>query len=39
MARYKAPRQVLFVDELPRTGTRKLQREKVRPLFEDSQAS
>jgi acyl-CoA synthetase (AMP-forming)/AMP-acid ligase II len=39
MARYKAPRQVLFVDELPRTGTRKLQREKLRPLFEDSQAS
>ena len=39
MARYKAPRQVVFVDDLPRTGTRKVQRDKLRPLFPDSQAS
>jgi acyl-CoA synthetase (AMP-forming)/AMP-acid ligase II len=34
MARYKAPRQVVFVDELPRTGTRKLRRDQLVDLFE-----
>lgn len=33
MAAYKAPRQVVAVDELPRTGTRKVQRDKLLPLF------
>lgn len=33
MARYKAPRQVVVVDELPRTGTRKVQRNRLLPLF------
>ncbi len=34
MARYKAPRRIVFVDELPRTGTRKVQRAKLTELFE-----
>lgn len=34
MAEYKAPRQVVVVDELPRTGTRKVQRERLLPLFD-----
>lgn len=34
MARYKAPRQVVVVDELPRTGTRKVQRARLLELFE-----
>ncbi|MCO5322851.1 MAG: AMP-binding protein [Microthrixaceae bacterium] len=34
MARYKAPRHIVFVDELPRTGTRKVQRAKLTGLFE-----
>jgi acyl-CoA synthetase (AMP-forming)/AMP-acid ligase II len=33
MAHYKAPRQVVVVDELPRTGTRKVQRDRLLPLF------
>ncbi len=33
MAHYKAPRQIAVVDELPRTGTRKVQRERLLPLF------
>lgn len=33
MARYKAPRRVVVVDDLPRTGTRKVQRERLLPLF------
>ena len=36
MARYKAPRRIVVVDELPRTGTRKVQREKLADLFEPS---
>lgn len=36
MARYKAPRRVLVVDDLPRTGTRKVQRERLLPLFADA---
>ena len=34
MARYKAPRRIAVVDELPRTGTRKVQRAKLLELFE-----
>jgi long-chain acyl-CoA synthetase len=35
MAHYKAPRQVVVVDDLPRTGTRKIQRDRLVPLFDD----
>ena len=34
MARYKAPRRIVFVDEMPLTGTRKVQRDKLAELFE-----
>jgi acyl-CoA synthetase (AMP-forming)/AMP-acid ligase II len=30
---YKAPRRVLFVNDLPRTGTGKVQKDELRPLF------
>lgn len=33
MAAYKAPREIVVVDELPRTGTRKVQRDRLLPLF------
>ena len=33
LAAYKVPRQVVFVDELPRGGTGKVQKERLRPLF------
>lgn len=33
MARYKAPRRVVVVDDLPRTGTDKLRRDRLLPLF------
>lgn len=33
MAQYKAPRRIIVVDDLPRTGTRKVQRERLLPLF------
>lgn len=33
MARYKAPRRIVFVDDVPRTGTRKVQRDKLAELF------
>ena len=33
MARYKAPRRIVFVDEMPVTGTRKVQRDKLAALF------
>jgi acyl-CoA synthetase (AMP-forming)/AMP-acid ligase II len=33
MADYKVPRQVRIVDELPRTGTSKVQKDKVTELF------
>jgi benzoate-CoA ligase family protein len=36
LAHFKAPRQVLFVDDLPKTATGKLQRFKVRGLLSDS---
>jgi acyl-CoA synthetase (AMP-forming)/AMP-acid ligase II len=39
MAHYKAPRQVVVVDELPRTGTRKVQRDRLLALFDDVAAS
>ncbi len=35
MAHYKAPRRVVVVDDLPRTGTRKVQRAAVAALFDD----
>ncbi|MEX0766841.1 MAG: class I adenylate-forming enzyme family protein [Microthrixaceae bacterium] len=35
MAQYKAPRRILIVEELPRTGTRKIQRDRLLPLFAD----
>lgn len=35
LAHFKAPRQVVFVDELPKTATGKLQRFKVRALLLD----
>ena len=34
MARYKAPRRIVVVDELPRTGTRKIRRDHLVPLFD-----
>lgn len=33
LAHYKAPRRVVLVDELPRTGTDKVQKERLRELF------
>lgn len=38
MARYKAPRQIVVVDDLPRTGTRKVRRDHIVPLFHDPAA-
>lgn len=34
MAPYKAPRRIVVVDDLPRTGTTKVQKDLLRPLFE-----
>ncbi|MFZ4669605.1 MAG: class I adenylate-forming enzyme family protein [Microthrixaceae bacterium] len=34
MAHYKAPRRVIVVDDLPRTGTRKVQRDQLVHLFD-----
>ncbi len=34
LARFKVPREIKFVDELPRTSTGKLQRRKLAPLHE-----
>jgi acyl-CoA synthetase (AMP-forming)/AMP-acid ligase II len=39
MAHYKAPRRVVVVEDLPRTGTRKIQRDRLLPLFVDAEAS
>ncbi len=36
LAHFKAPRQVVFVDELPKTATGKLQRFKVRHLVSET---
>jgi acyl-CoA synthetase (AMP-forming)/AMP-acid ligase II len=36
MSDYKVPRQVLVVDDLPRTGTDKVQKAEVKKLFDDS---
>ena len=33
LASYKAPRRVVVVDELPRGGTGKVQKDRLRPLF------
>ncbi|HYD08606.1 MAG TPA: class I adenylate-forming enzyme family protein, partial [Acidimicrobiales bacterium] len=34
MASYKAPRRIVVVDDLPRTGTQKVQKRELLPLFE-----
>ena len=34
MSDYKAPQRVVFVDELPRTGTDKVQKNELRTLFD-----
>ena len=34
IAGYKAPRRVVVVDDLPRTGTAKVQKDALRPLFD-----
>ena len=34
LASYKAPRRIVIVDELPRTGTQKVRKDEVRSLFE-----
>jgi acyl-coenzyme A synthetase/AMP-(fatty) acid ligase len=36
MAQYKAPRRIVVVEDLPRTGTRKVQRERLLPLFVEA---
>ena len=33
LAPYKRPRQLVIVDDLPRTGTGKVQKDRLRPLF------
>lgn len=33
MAAYKAPRRIIVVDDLPRTGTTKVHKDELRPLF------
>jgi len=33
MASYKAPRRIVVVDDLPRTGTQKVQKQELLPLF------
>jgi acyl-coenzyme A synthetase/AMP-(fatty) acid ligase len=38
MAHFKAPRHVVFVDNLPKTATGKLQRFKVRALLAGADA-
>ena len=38
LAQYKAPKQVIIVDDLPRTGTRKVQRDKLKPFFDSALA-
>jgi acyl-CoA synthetase (AMP-forming)/AMP-acid ligase II len=35
LAAYKAPRRVVVTDELPRTGTRKVKRRELLPLFDE----
>jgi acyl-CoA synthetase (AMP-forming)/AMP-acid ligase II len=34
LAEYKVPRRLLVVDDLPRTGTNKVQKDGLRPLFD-----
>jgi acyl-CoA synthetase (AMP-forming)/AMP-acid ligase II len=35
LASYKRPRRLVIVDELPRTGSAKVQKDRLRPLFPD----
>jgi acyl-coenzyme A synthetase/AMP-(fatty) acid ligase len=35
MADYKSPRQIKIVDDLPRTGTEKVQKDELLKLFQD----
>ena len=39
LAHFKAPRQVIFVDDLPKTATGKLQRFKVRAFLAEQTAA
>jgi len=39
LADYKVPRRIVFADELPRTGTRKVQKRELLPLFDQETAS
>ena len=39
LARHKVPREITFVDELPRTSTGKLQRRRLIELLPDQPAS
>ncbi len=34
LAEYKVPRRIVFADDLPRTGTRKVQKGELLPLFD-----
>jgi acyl-CoA synthetase (AMP-forming)/AMP-acid ligase II/NAD(P)-dependent dehydrogenase (short-subunit alcohol dehydrogenase family) len=38
LARYKVPREIAFVEHLPRTSTGKLQRRKLAALYQDKEA-
>jgi acyl-CoA synthetase (AMP-forming)/AMP-acid ligase II/NAD(P)-dependent dehydrogenase (short-subunit alcohol dehydrogenase family) len=38
LARYKVPREIAFVERLPRTSTGKLQRRRLAALFQDKEA-
>jgi acyl-CoA synthetase (AMP-forming)/AMP-acid ligase II len=38
LARYKIPREIAFVERLPRTSTGKLQRRKLATLYQDKEA-
>jgi acyl-CoA synthetase (AMP-forming)/AMP-acid ligase II len=39
LARYKVPREIAFVEQLPRTSTGKIQRRKLASLFQEREAS
>jgi acyl-CoA synthetase (AMP-forming)/AMP-acid ligase II len=39
LASYKRPRRLVIVDEFPRTGSGKVQKDRLRPLFTTGGAS
>jgi acyl-CoA synthetase (AMP-forming)/AMP-acid ligase II/NAD(P)-dependent dehydrogenase (short-subunit alcohol dehydrogenase family) len=39
LARYKVPREIAFLERLPRTSTGKIQRRKLAALFQEKEAS